>query len=122
MMGRNLSEYVEAFLKTFQECPERFDIEYCYKHNGHTHIQLRDVEMGYEKGAWLYIRDKGYWYTSCQIGGVTVADNLANVLTEYEIETIYKTISKYKTFLSGEKKKEGLIQALGRYLKSDTKG
>ena len=115
-MSRDISKYVSAFLRVFRDNPDRFDIEYCCNHNGNTHIQLRDTELGYEKGAWIYIRDKGYWFTKCQLGGVTVADNLANVLTEYEIEVIYKAVKERATYESGESKKEGLMKMLGRYL------
>lgn len=111
-----VSKYVKGFIKVYQENPLRFDIEYCYKGDGYTHIQIRDVDSGYSEGSWIYIKSGGYWYTSCKVGGVTVAENLANCLTDREIDYIYDVVNTYKTIASGQMKERVLELTLGRYV------
>lgn len=110
---KDVSLYVRDFIKTFQEYPERFDIEYCRRGEDCTHIQLRDKELGFSEGGWIYIKNRGYWYTKCCIGDQVVAENLANVLTPYEIDCIYGVVKERMTHLTGEEKEKGLMKNVG---------
>lgn len=111
-----ISPFVQNFIELLRSNPDMFDIEYCFKDHHHTHIQLRDVEMGFSKGSWLFIKSGGFWYQDCYIGEAKVADNLAKALTEDEIEAIYIAVKARATLLKYEEKQEMLSKTLGRYV------
>lgn len=111
-----VSSSVQNFIDLFREYTDRFAIEYCYKDHSHTHIQLRDTEMGFKEGSWLFIKSGGYWYQDCYIAEAKVADNLARALTEDEIECIYIAVSTRATLLKYEEKQDMLDKTLGKYL------
>ena len=110
-----VSPFVQNFIDLFKENSDRFAIEYCFKDHNHTHIQLRDVEMGFQEGSWLFIKSGGYWYQDCYVGEAKVADNLARALTEDEIEAIYIAVKTRATLLKYEEKQDMLSKTLGRY-------
>ena len=111
-----VSPFVQNFIDLYRDNPDKFAIEYCFKDHNHTHIQLRDVEMGFKEGSWLFIKSGGYCYQDCYVGESKVADNLARALTEYEIEVIYITVKTRATLLKYEEKQDMLSKTLGRYL------
>lgn len=110
-----VSPFVQNFIDLYRSNPYKFAIEYCFKDHNHTHIQLRDVEMGFQEGSWLFIKSGGYWYQDCYIGEAKVAENLARALTEDEIEIIYIAVKTRATLLKYEDKQDMLNKTLGRY-------
>jgi hypothetical protein len=113
---KSLSKHVQALIDAIREKPERFSIEYCIQDSKHTHVQLRDVEVGYERDAWIYINSGGNWYKDLYIGGAFITKNLANALTEDEIEAIYQAVKIRVTLLRYEEKETLLDECLGKYV------
>lgn len=111
-----ISPFVQGLIDVLRTSPERFDIEYCIKDAKYTHIQLRDIEADYSKGAWIYIKSGGYWYTDLSVAGEKLADNLARALTDDEIEAIYKVVKTRSTLLQFEEKETLLEKYLGKYV------
>lgn len=52
-----VSPFVQNFIDLYRGNPDKFAIEYCFKDHNHTHIQLRDVEMGFQELG--FIPEKG---------------------------------------------------------------
>lgn len=110
-----ISQPILDYLKTFEDNPERFVIEYCYQREGNDIvIRIRDEDMGWSKGAWFYINSKE-WYNPCTVGWVVVAPNLYTSLNKDEIDLIYQTVKKQYDVKNRNKALGVLEENLGGY-------